>query len=124
MIAVDTSSLVAFFNGDEGDDVDLVESALKDGQVALPPVVLTEVLSEPGLPTTLRSLLGGLPLLQLEPGYWERAGWLRAQALKRKLKARVADVLIAQACLDQFVPLVTRDRDFRHFAKTAGLHLL
>lgn len=124
MIAVDTSSMVAFFEGEEGDDVDLVESALKDGQVALPPVVLTELLSEPGMPVTIRSLLGGLPLLQLESGYWDRAGMLRADALKRKLKARVADVLIAQACLDQFVPLVTRDRDFRHFAKVAGLQLL
>ena len=124
MIAVDTSSMVAFFEGDDGDDADMVEAALRDGQVALPPVVLTELLSDPGMPVTIRSLLGGLPLLQIEPGYWDRAGMLRAEALKRKLKARVADVLIAQACLDQSTPLLTRDRDFRHFAKAAGLQLL
>jgi hypothetical protein len=27
-------------------------------------------------------------------------------------------------CLDQSTPLVTRDRDFRHFAAAAGLPLL
>jgi predicted nucleic acid-binding protein len=32
--------------------------------------------------------------------------------------------LIAQNCLDQSVPLVTRDRDFRHFAKAAALPLV
>jgi predicted nucleic acid-binding protein len=34
----------------------------------------------------------------------------------------LADTLIAQACLDHEVPLVTRDPDFRHF-RTAGLRL-
>ena len=57
-------------------------------------------------------------------GYWERAGLLRASILKQKKKARVADALIAQSCLDQSTPLVTRDRDFRHFASAAGLPLL
>jgi predicted nucleic acid-binding protein len=36
----------------------------------------------------------------------------------------IAAALIAQSCLDQSVPLVTRDKDFRHFAKSAGLPLL
>jgi predicted nucleic acid-binding protein len=44
--------------------------------------------------------------------------------LKRNKKARVADALIAQSCFDQSTPLVTRDRDFRHFAAAAGLPLL
>lgn len=38
-------------------------------------------------------------------------------------KAKLADTLIAQACLDHRVPLVTRDLDFRHFA-AAGLVLI
>jgi predicted nucleic acid-binding protein len=124
MIAVDTSSMVAFFEGAAGDDADLVQSALDDQQLVLPPVVLTELLSDPALPANVQSLLTALPQLQVEPGFWERAGLLRASILKRRLKARVADALIAQSCLDQSVPLVTRDRDFRHFAKAAGLPLL
>jgi predicted nucleic acid-binding protein len=124
VIAADTSSMIAFLQGDDGDDVDLVQSALDHQQLALPPVVLTELLSDPALPRPVRSLLGGLPLLQVEPGYWERAGALRAIVLKQKRKARVADALIAQSCLDQSTPLVTRDRDFRHFAAAVGLPLL
>ena len=124
MIAVDTSSLVAFLEGQAGSDTDLVQSALDHQQLALPPVVLTEILSDPAVPRGVRTLLAGLPILDLEPGFWERAGVLRASVLKQKKKARVADSLIAQSCLDQSTPLVTRDRDFRHFAKAAGLSLL
>jgi predicted nucleic acid-binding protein len=116
--------MIAFLQGDDGEDVDLVQSALDQQQLALPPVVLTELLSDPALPRPVRSLLGGLPLLQVEPGYWERAGTLRASVLKQKKKARVADSLIAQSCLDQSTPLVTRDRDVRHFAAAVGLPLL
>jgi predicted nucleic acid-binding protein len=124
MIAADTSSMVAFLQGDEGDDIDLIQSALDHQQLALPPAVLTEMLSDPALPRGVRTLLAGLPILDLEPGFWERAGLLRASVLKQKKKARVADALIAQSCLDQSAPLVTRDKDFRHFANAAGLPLL
>lgn len=124
MIAVDTSSMIAFLEGVAGDDADLVQSALDHQQLVLPPVVLTELLSDPGLPANVRTLLTALPQLEVEPGFWERAGLLRASILKRRLKARVADALIAQSCLDRSVPLVTRDKDFRHFARAAGLALL
>ena len=124
MIAADTSSMVAFLQGDGGDDVELVQSALDERQLVLPPVVLSELLSEPSLTPKVRSLLTALPQLQIEPGYWERAGLLRAAVIKARRKARVADALIAQSCLDQLTPLVTRDKDFRHFARAAGLALL
>lgn len=124
MIAIDTSSMVAFLEGAAGDDVELVQSALDHQQLALPPVVLTELLSEAALPPGVRTLLVGLPVLDIEPGFWERAGLLRASILKQRRKARVADALIAQSCIDQSVPLVTRDRDFRHFARAARLPLL
>jgi predicted nucleic acid-binding protein len=124
VIAVDTSSMIAFLEGAPGDDVELVQSALDHQQLVLPPPVLTELLSDPALEPSVRALLTALPQLQLEPGFWDRAGLLRASVLKRRLNARVADALIAQSCLDQTVPLVTRDKDFRHFAKAAGLALL
>ena len=124
MIAADTSSMIAFLEGDPGDDAEVIQSALDHQQLALPPAVLTELLSDPALPKGVRTLLAGLPILDIEPGFWERAGLLRAAVLKRKKKARVADALIAQSCLDQNTPLVSRDRDFRHFAAAAGLPLL
>ncbi len=124
MIAADTSSMIAFLQGDPGEDVDLIQSALDHQQLALPPVVLTELLSDPAVSRQLRTLLAGLPILDVEPGYWERAGLLRASVLKQRKQARVADALIAQSCLDQSAPLVTRDRDFRHFAQAVGLSML
>ena len=124
MIAADTSSLIAFLQGEPGEDVDVVQSALDHEQLVLPPVVLTELLSDPAMPRSIRALLADLPILDLVPGFWERAGVLRAAVLKQRKKARVADSLIAQSCLDQSTPLVTRDRDFRHFAAAVGLPLL
>ena len=41
MIAIDTSSWVAFFSGESGDDVELVGRALDDNHACLVPVVLT-----------------------------------------------------------------------------------
>jgi predicted nucleic acid-binding protein len=124
VIAADTSSMVAFLQGDGGDDVELVQGALDEQQLVLPPIVLSELLSEPSLTPRVRGLLTALPQLQIEPGYWERAGLLRAAVIKGRRKARVADALIAQSCLDQLTPLVTRDKDFRHFARAAGLAVL
>lgn len=125
MIAIDSSSWIAFFSDREppGDDTALVESALADHQACLPPVVLTELLSDPTLPRALASLLSQLPILDPEPGFWERAGHLRAKLIARKHRARLADTLVAQSCLDYRVRLVTRDDDFRHFARLARLRL-
>jgi len=124
MIAIDTSSWVAFFSGASGDDVDLVSKALVESQACLVPVVLTELLSDPQLPARVAALLKDLPMLEVTDGYWERAGILRSEILSRKLKARLADALIAQSCLDHDVSLVSRDDDFRHFAAARGLALL
>jgi predicted nucleic acid-binding protein len=116
--------MVAFLEGEPGNDVEVIQSALDHHQLALPGVVLSELLSDPALPRGVRDLLASLPILEVEPGFWARAGMLRASILKQRHKARVADALIAQNCLDQATPLVTRDRDFRHFARSARLQLL
>jgi predicted nucleic acid-binding protein len=125
VIAVDTSSWIAFFSDREppGDDTALVESALADHQACLPPVVVTELLSDPKLPRGLAGLLSQLPVLVPDAGFWERAGLLRAKLIARRRRARLADALIAQACIDHGVRLVTRDDDFRHFARIGGLRL-
>jgi predicted nucleic acid-binding protein len=125
LIAVDSSSWIAFFSDREpaGDDTSLVESALADRQACLPPVVLTELLSDPKLPRDLRTGILRLPLLEPLPGYWQRAGELRAKVSARRHRARLADALIAQSCLDHDVRLVTRDEDFRFFSRWGGLRL-
>ena len=124
MIAADTSSLVAYLSGAQGADVEAVETALTESQVCLPPVVLTELLSDPELSEPVRGLLEQIPVLEVSEGYWTRAGLLRARILAKKLRARLADTLITQSCLDHDVPLIARDADYRHFFKVAGLKLI
>lgn len=124
MIAIDSSSLIAYLSGQPGRDTDAVDLALQQGQAVLPPVVLSEILSEPKLPPDVAALLEQIPLLEIAEGYWSRTGILRASLLRKRRKARLADCLIAQSCLDLEVPLITRDRDFRSIASACGLTLL
>jgi len=124
MIAADTSTWIAFLEGGAGADVELLDKALAERQVLMVPVVLTELLSDPKLPSPVAQTLSDVPQLEIETGYWQRAGALRAKVLARRRKARLGDALIAQSCIDGKVPLVTRDRDFRAFAEAAGLDLV
>jgi predicted nucleic acid-binding protein len=123
MIAVDTSTWVAFLEGSGGEDVQVLDRALEDRQVLMVPVVLTELLSDPKLPSGVAKTLSEVPLIEIGPGYWQRAGVLRAKVLAKRRKARLGDALIAQSCFDRGVTLLTRDRDFRAFADAVGLDL-
>ena len=124
MIAADTNTWVAFLEGAGGADAKLLDGALEDRQVLMVPVVLTELLSDPKLPSAVAETLAEVPLVEIEPGYWQRAGALRARVLAKSRRARLGDALIAQSCIDRGIPLLTRDRDFQAFAETAGLDLV
>jgi predicted nucleic acid-binding protein len=124
MIAADTSTWVVFLEGGAGEDAQLLDRALEDRQVVMVPVVLTELLSDPKLPSGVAETLSEVPLVEIAFGYWQRAGALRAKVLAKRRKARLGDALIAQSCIDGGVALLTRDRDFRAFAETAGLDLV
>ncbi len=91
MIAADTSTWITFFQGNAGDDVELLERALKDRQVLMPPPVLTELLSDPGIGSEISKTLSELPLVGVQLGYWERAGALRANVLAKGRNARLGD---------------------------------
>jgi predicted nucleic acid-binding protein len=124
LIAADTSTWIAYLQGGSGDDVERLDEALADRQVLMVPVALTELLSDPLLSTDVAKTLSEVPLLEIEPGYWQRAGALRAKVLSKRRKARLGDALIAQSCIDGRVQLLSRDRDFRAFAATAELDLV
>ena len=123
MIALDTSSLVAFFHGESGVDVDGVDIAFEQRCAVLPSVVVTELLSDHKLSNSVINLIQRIPTLPIKPGFWERAGLMRSRILRRGLKARLADTLIAQTCIDHNVGLVSRDVDFTHFCKYEKLRL-
>jgi predicted nucleic acid-binding protein len=81
----------------------------------LPPMVVTEILSDPELLEETIRAIDGIPLIPLAGGFWTRAGLLRSKVIAGGHKAKVADALIAQCCLDHNLPLVTNDGHFRHF---------
>src|SRR5260221_3012678 len=114
----------AFVDGEDAPDVARLDACLAQSSLVLPPIVLTELLSNRFLPSHIADRLLALPLLATADGYWQRAGVLHARVLSHGLKARIADALVAQSCLDQDVPLIARDGDFRHFARHGGLKLL
>ena len=124
MIAADTSTWVVYLQGGDGEDTQLLDKALEDRQVVMAPVVLTELLSDPKLPSGVAETLLEIPLIEIESGFWQRAGVLRAKVLAKRRKARLGDALIAQSCVDRGIPFLTRDRDFRAFAEAAGLDFL
>jgi predicted nucleic acid-binding protein len=123
MIASDTSSLVAYLTGDSGQDVERLASAVAIGDLVLPPVVVTEILTDPTAARFLDKQIPKIATLEIGEGYWIRAGHTRRLLKQHGFKAKVADALIAQSCIDHDVALITRDRDFRHFAKHCGLKL-
>jgi len=124
VVCVDTNCVIAYLAGENGGDVEFLDKLLQQRTVALAPVVISELMSDPGLPVEAEKLISSLPLLTVFEGYWHRAGLLRAGLARRGYVARLADTLIAQSCLDHKAPLLTRDQSFQRFVKTAGLKLL
>ena len=124
MIAADTSTWIAFLEGETAPDTELLDQALGNRQLVMIPVVLTELLSDPKLPGSVAKTLCEVPSIELGTGYWRRAGELRAKVLARRRRARLGDALIAQSCIDGGTSLLTRDRDFHAFIKAADLKLV
>ena len=70
MIAADTSTWIAFFLGEAGKEVELLDRSLEDRQVLMAPPVLTELLSDPGITSEVSKTLSELPLIEIQPGFW------------------------------------------------------
>lgn len=123
MIAADTSSVINFLTRQETPDARLVEAAFRAETLRLPPPVVAELLSSPKAEPALRGIVDMAGMLPISEHFWIGAGEIRRRLLCKGLKARLADTLIAQCCLDAGVPLITRDGDYRHFATHCGLKL-
>ena len=123
MIAADTSAISAFLKSQSGSTSKRVAEALFSGNLVFPPVVVTELLSDPLAGAALDRIVPKVAMLEILDGHWRRAGENRRIVKTRGLKARIADTLIAQSCIDHDVALIALDGDFRHFAKYCGLKL-
>lgn len=117
MITADTSAWIDYSRGLNTRRSEQLEQCLFNGTLAISPPVLFEILSGPGLTPQAEQLICQLPRLEVKIGFWERAGRMRRALLKRGLKARSMDCLIAQNCIDEEVVLIAADQDYRHFSK-------
>jgi predicted nucleic acid-binding protein len=122
LIAADSSVVVDLLQDQPTAQRQRLEELLRDAKAVLAPVTVTELLSDPRGGRAIQDILPKFILLQIAEGYWERAGLLRAKLRKTGRKAALGDALIAQACIDANVPLLTRDADFAAFEKL-GLKL-
>jgi predicted nucleic acid-binding protein len=123
VIAADSSSLIAYLEGDSGADIDLIGQAMASDELALAPPVVTELRSGTIPNQGLDRFLARTPRLAMDDGLWDRAGRNRRLLIEKGVKARFADAIIAQCCIDADVPLIARDRDYRHFERWCGLKL-
>ncbi len=83
MIAADTSTWIAFLQGGKGEDAELLDRALEDRQVLMVPAVLTELLSDPEVPSSVAETLSEVPLIEIKTGCCQRAEVLRAKVLAK-----------------------------------------
>lgn len=123
MIAADRSALVAYFKGEDCREAALVHVGLTASDLCLPPVVLTEMLTSPTAHLEMMETVAGFPLLPVTDGYWERAGATRRLLREKSIRVKVSDTLITQSCIDHDVALITRQPDYKHFARYCGLKL-
>jgi predicted nucleic acid-binding protein len=123
MIAADTSVIIDYFQGKDNPKTEALDEVFTYHSLVLPPTVLVEILSDAHLPKKFIEKILELPLLEPTENFWQRAGINRSKLISKKLKARLADTLIAQSCIDYKIPLITTDKDFRHFVKYCGLVL-
>ena len=93
---------IAYFDGAVGPDVDYLQGLLEEGAAVLAPPVLSELLSDPKIPSDLESFLLHTPTLSVLNGYWERAGRLRRKILANPPQGPT------RRCLDR--PIVYRSR--------------
>lgn len=127
---VDTSVWIDFFNGHRSAHSDRLAAAIADGEtIDLPGLVITEILS--GLRTEaeaarIQNLLEAFgPSLELTREDHVAAARLYRLCRSRGVTVRsTIDCLIAQICLRNGLPLLTRDRDFTGIARCVPLELL
>ncbi len=123
-LVVDTSSWVSYF-ASSGPSV--IDEALAEGRVFLPPLVAAELVS--GRLTArqlaeLQSFLSDLPLCVVDFDHWLRVGLLRAQLFAVGLSVSTPDAHIAQCALDLQGDLLSEDGIFSKVAKTTVLKVL
>lgn len=124
MILVHTSAWVDFFRG-QNPFANLVDEALATGEAALCGPIEAELrrgLLDARERRKVLPLLDGCHWLSSPDNLWVEAGELGYALRRRGVSPGTLDLLIAIHAVAHSVPLLARDRDFRHMKK-AGIPL-
>lgn len=122
-LVVDTSSWVTYFAHTASS---VIDEALAEGRVYLPPIVAAELLSgkmNVRQRAQLESFLLDLPVCEHDLGHWMRVGRLRAQLFLKGISVSTPDAHIAQCALDLKADLLSEDHVFFKIAEKTSLRL-
>jgi predicted nucleic acid-binding protein len=123
LTVVDAGVVISFLAGEATAQVEALATLLSDAEAILAPSTVTELLYDPKAGSDLAPLIDNLQTLEIGEGYWARAGKLRANVRRAGRKAALGDALLAQACFDADLPLLTANADFRAFVQCSNLRL-
>ena len=126
MIVVDSSVWIDYFTGTDNKQTNTLDNILGLKPVAIGDLILTEVLQ--GFRhdkdyKTARELFGGVTIFDMlgTERALKSADNFRALRKKGITIRKTADVIIASFCIDQKLPLLFSDKDFKPFVKHLGL---
>ncbi|MCG7982540.1 MAG: PIN domain nuclease [Candidatus Thiodiazotropha lotti] len=126
MIVVDSSVWIDYFSGLENAQTDKLDEILGVKPVAIGDLILTEVLQ--GFRhdkdyNAARKLFGDVTVLDMLGKAMAIRSAENFRALRKKglTVRKTADVIIATFCIDQKLPLLFSDKDFKPFVEHLGL---
>lgn len=122
-VVADTSVWIDFLAGRA---VPLLEDALAQAAVVLPPIVVAELVSGARRASDRRAieaLVQELPVHDASLDHWIRVGELRRRARDRGLSVSTPDAHVAQCALDRDAVLLARDTIFTRLASLTSLRL-
>ena len=126
MILVDSSIWIDYFNGTASREVDFLDDALGTKALGVGDIILTEVLqgfkSDKDF-STAKSILSDFECFDLlgstrAVGAAEKFRKLRKQGITVR---KTNDVVIASYCIDERIPLLFSDKDFKPFVDKLNL---
>lgn len=127
---VDTSVWIDYFNGYPSPEAERLARAISDDEaIALPGLVITEILL--GLRTEadavrIQNLLDAFDTINnpVHQDYLESARIYRTCRSKGFTVRSTIDCVIAQLCLRDNLPLLSKDRDFKRISQCFPLRLV
>ena len=122
-VVVDTSVWIDYF---AGRDIPLLDDALKQGSVVLPPIVAAELVSGAHRKRDRERLiefLEQLPLHEAPLAHWISVGELRRRCREKGLWVSAPDAHVAQCALDLDALLFALDDIFAKIARHTALRL-